>query len=187
MTCASVKGEREMAFLGLQLETYNLKELPDFYVNQLGLTLLDSSPERLDFQAGQTKLCFVPAEGEIRPVYRFTLNLAQSAPGQTLYDPSGNRIDVTGDAGSNRGIVRFSLPVADLAATAKYLQTELEFLTSSSGPEPETWLVGDEDWSFLLTQQANTKAYLVIASVPGKIITETKVLEYPYYIHRWHS
>lgn len=47
-----------MAFLGLQFEVHSLSGLADFYVNRLGLKLLDNSPERLDIQAGQTKLCF---------------------------------------------------------------------------------------------------------------------------------
>ena len=176
-----------MAFLGLQLETNDLNGLADFYVNRLGFRLLFHSPERLDLRVGQTKLCFVPAEGDAQPTYRFTLNLSQGSHDQTLHDPAGNRIEITGDAGLSDGVVRFSLPVEGVATVAQYLRGELQPPpTLDSIGEPGTRLSGDADWSFLLVESDHANAYFVIATVPGDIISELKVLEYPYFIHRWH-
>ncbi len=176
-----------MAFLGLQLETGDLNGLADFYVSRLGFRLLDHSPERLDLRVGQTKLCFVPAEGETQPTYRFALNLTQGTPNQTLYDPAGNRIDVTANAGLSKGIVRLSLPVEDVVAAAQYLQGELQLPQASDiDGEPGTQLVGDEDWSFLMVERDKANVYPVVATVPGHIVSELKVLKYPYFIHRWH-
>ncbi|MCC6611903.1 MAG: hypothetical protein IT320_00415 [Anaerolineae bacterium] len=177
-----------MAFWGLQLETRDLNGLADFYANRLGFTLLDQNPERLDLRVGQTKLCFVPAEGDAQPAYEFSLNLSQGSHAQTLLDPAGNRIEITADAGLSDGVVRFSLPVEGVATVAQYLRGELQPPPPlDSAGEPGTWLVGDEDWSFLLEEADHAKANFVIATVPGDIISELKVLEYPYFIHRWHK
>lgn len=190
MTAIAVsdKGEDDMAFLGLQLEAHDLSELMDFYVNQLGMTLLEHGPEYLDIRAGQTKLCFTQTGGDLQPVYRFALNLTPSTSAQTLYDPAGNRVDITGERRLSIGVVRLALPVDDTEVTAYYLQNELALAQSSSGDyESGTRLVGDENCAFMLVKRGNSAIYPIVATVPGSILSETKVLNYPYYIHQWRD
>ncbi|MFL5629612.1 MAG: VOC family protein [Ktedonobacteraceae bacterium] len=62
----------------LRLQTADVAQQKQFYVNELGFALLDEAPNSITLHAGATRLIFEQAEQATKPFYHFAFNIPEN-------------------------------------------------------------------------------------------------------------
>ncbi len=62
----------------LRLQTADVAQQKQFYVNKLGFALLDEAPDSITLCAGATRLIFEQAEQATQPFYHFAFNIPEN-------------------------------------------------------------------------------------------------------------
>jgi catechol-2,3-dioxygenase len=73
-----MKEMREMHITELRLQTADVEQQEKFYVNKLGLALLDATKGSITLQAGTSRLIFERSEQAVKPLYHFAFNIAEN-------------------------------------------------------------------------------------------------------------
>jgi hypothetical protein len=68
----------KLNIISLKLETAELTEMKNFYINQLGFRMMEESESFFRFEAGTTAVTFQQAKRGSMPVYHFAMNIPEN-------------------------------------------------------------------------------------------------------------